>query len=329
MNGVGMDELLTTAMTSLNAQGLVVATSSEEVLTPGLREAVLRLTRGGAAQEYAAVYGPAVRPEDVGLIGRPGLPRMVVTRFVGVRTAETLRRAGVQYIDSVGNAWIEFGDVYIDVRGRRRPKGQTADPRPAGNLFSASRAQVIFVLLAWPSLWGASQRKVAEAAGVSLGQAHNTLRLLAEAGYHGERARPGQVELLELWAAAYATGLAKRITLATYRGEIDRVEKAGLKDAVFVSGEQAAWDVLRPTTLTLYVETLDPRLAVMNRWRSDGPPNIIVRRKFWHAPDGSDEPVTGMRDAPWPLVYADLLGSDDPRVRSVAREPRERFARPE
>ena len=37
--------------------------------------------------------------------------------------------------------------------------------------------------------------------------------------------------------------------------------------------------------MTLYVMELDPRLAIVNRWRSDGEPNVVVRRKFWNAPD--------------------------------------------
>jgi hypothetical protein len=153
--------------------------------------------------------------------------------------------------------------------------------------------------------------------------------LLAEAGYGREHARPAQTELLDLWSAAFPTGLAKKLEVATYRGGIDTVKKVNTDDPVYVSGESAVADLIRPATLTVYVEELDPRLPIVNKWRSDGPSNIVVRRKFWHAPDNSDAPLAGLHPAPWPLVYADLMTSDDPRVRNVSKEWKNRFVGPD
>ena len=100
-----------------------------------------------------------------------------------------------------------------------------------------------------------------------------------------------------------------------------------------VSGEGAAADLVRPTALTIYVAELDPMLPVKNRWRSDGDANITVRSKFWTTPPDEahdyDGPLAGLRNAPAVLVYADLMASDNPRVRSVAPEWRSRIARPE
>lgn len=287
---------------------------------PRVQRAAVRLSRGESAKKYTLTFGSDVKPGDsVGVDGSDA-PMLVFTRFVAPKSAETFRRAGVQYLDEVGNAWIEFGDVLVDIRGQRRPAGisQPTYTR-AGSLFSTSRAQVVFALLAWPGLWDAPQRDLAHAAGVSLGQAHNTLAMLAELGYGRDRNRAGQTRLVDLWAAAFPTGLAKKLTLATYRGDVNAVKKANADDPVFLSGEGAAEDLLRPSTLTVYVEELDPRLPIVNRWRSDGPPNIVVRRKFWHAPDGSDVPLAGLPLVPPPLIYADLLASDDPRVRDVAK----------
>jgi hypothetical protein len=44
-----------------------------------------------------------------------------------------------------------------------------------------------------------------------------------------------------------------------------------------------------------------------------------VGRKFWHAPDNSDELLSELRNAPWPLVYADMLTSTHPRMRDAAK----------
>ena len=216
---------------------------------------------------------------------------------------------------------MQFDGVLLDVRGRPRSDDLAMPaPKPAGNLFSTARAQVALALLAWPSLWEATWRDLAHASGVSLGQAHNALALLTEAGYSRDPARAGKTELLDLWAAAFPTGLATKLTLARYRGQIGPVGDVHSEDPVFVSGESAADDLLRPASLTLYVQELDPRLPVVNKWRSDGPANIVVRRKFWQVPHESDGGLAGVRPAPWPLVYADLVTSDDPQVRTVARQ---------
>ena len=299
-----------------------------EAIEPGkqdLDRATVKLAHGTSEQTYRLLYGPEINLA-IAARSEADVPTLVFTTFASPRTTEGFRRLGVQYLDTAGNAWVRFGDVLIDVRGRPRPERTTRPARLSGNLFSTGRAQVTFALIAWPRLWDAPQRDLARAAGVSLGQAHNTLRLLAEAGYEGERPRRGQTELLDLWAAAFPTGLSQRLTIARYRGDVEQFKTSQSKDVVWLSGEQAVTDVLRPTSMTLYVRELDPRLAVVNRWRSDGESNIVVRRKFWNAPEDGSAPQAGVHRAPWPLVYADLLASDDARVRGVAKEWKDRNA---
>jgi hypothetical protein len=297
---------------------------------PSVQRAMVHLERGSSAQDYELLFGPAMRFADASRAIVPQCPVLIFTTYISAKTADAFRRAETQYLDTAGNASIRFGDVLVDVRGRPRPDraGQTPQ-QPTGNLFSTGRAQVAFALLAWPQLWHAPRRDLAHAAQVSVGQAHNTLSLLAAAGYTGEHKRLGGPSLLDLWAASFATGLAKRIALAAWRGGIEHPRKVNPGDPMFLSGESAVTDLLRPATLTLYGDDLDPRLPVVNRWRTDGPANIFLRRKFWNAPDNSDAPRTGWRNAPWPLVYADLLTSDDPRVRSVAADWKARFAGPQ
>jgi hypothetical protein len=307
----------------LDELGIAARVGPTTTVSHGIRRGTIRLARGASAQDYVLLYGPAVTFTDVAKTGAADRPALVFTTFAAPRSADMLRRSGVQYLDDAGNAWITFGDVFVDVRGRPRPE-RTPTPRgEVRSLFTTVRAQVICALLAWPHLWTAPRREIAHAAGVSLGQAHNTMGLLADAGYEHDQVRPHQTPLLDLWAAAFPTGLATKLSLAAFHGDPDNVTNHG---PAYVSGEKAVDDLLRPATLTLYVEQLDPRLPIVNRWRTDATPNIFVRRKFWHAP-GVDKPPPRLAVAPWPLVYADLLASDDPRVRGVATEWRDRNAR--
>ena len=318
-----MSDMLARLDAQLDRLGMTVVLRQIEPLGHAIDRATATLARGSSTQTYTLFHGRTV---PLATAGEPDNPTLVFTTFVSPRSADTFRRAGVQYLDTAGNAWVHFGDVLIDVRGRPRPERTTGRPRLSGNLFSTGRAQVIFALLTWPHLWDATQRDLARAAGVSLGQAHNTLALLADAGYASAQRDAARTDLLELWAAAFPTGLAQRLTLATYRGDIATVRGAEPLDQVFVSGASAATDLLRPAALTLYVDDLDPRLPVVNRWRTDGEPNIVVRRKFWNAPGDGSARLDGPQNAPWPLVYADLLASDDPRVRSTAKEWKDRHA---
>jgi hypothetical protein len=288
------------------------------------------LARGADSRQFLLVSGPAVRLTDLTKLGltEPGDvdPAVIVwTNHVTPMTADGFRRSGVQFADEAGNAWIEFGNVLIDIRGRR-PAAPTRRARPSegGNIFSTGRSQVVFSLLAWPQLWEATTREVAAAAGVSVGLAHNALTLLRSAGYEPS-GRLGAAALLDNWAATFPTGLARKLELARYYGDATAIRTVDDDASISVSGEAAARETLRPTAGTLYVDELDHMLPIVNRWRADGDgePNIVVRRRFW-TPPTPDEPL-GTTVAPWPLVYADLASSEDPRVRHVARDWRERF----
>jgi hypothetical protein len=256
--------------------------------------------------------------------------RLIVGDRISRRSAAAYRGAGIQFVDARGNAFITFGSVLIDVQGRTESidpsaKGSTRDrtsPQPA-NLFSPGRARVILALLAWPELSGARVREIAHAAGLSVGQTHDALGRLEQAGFliptSKKLTRTG--ELLDYWTAAYPAGLGRRLDVAHYHGDPTRTVKS--ERPVYLSGESAdGVDVARPATLTVYLDEADPKLPILNRWsRSpDRRPNVFVRHKFWISPRPHEEDSdTTAHNAPWPLVYADLTATGDARLGEVAR----------
>lgn len=256
-------------------------------------------------------------------------PLLLLGERISERSARALREADIQYLDSAGNAFIAFEDVLIDIRGRRSsvPRLRSASAARSVNLFSPRRARVVFALITWPQLVRASVREVAAVAGVSPGLAHDTLDLLVRNGYlgsgHGRELRDGE-DLLEHWTAAYPSGLARTLGLGEYSGDIDQVRAAG--QPIFVSGESAVPRMIRPVSLTIYVEDWDPMLAILNRWRSDERPNILVRRKFWNEPEPPQERSDGALLVPWTLAYADLMATGESRQREAARQLRDDLA---
>ena len=109
-------------------------------------EAVITLTRGAVEANYRVIVGDHTRLTATAE-GKGEVPPLVFRPFVSPRTAEALRRTGVQYLDYAGNAWVEFGDVLIDVQrtassGRNQSAsagdGKPLQPRAhAGDLRAA------------------------------------------------------------------------------------------------------------------------------------------------------------------------------------------------
>ncbi|NMO50912.1 hypothetical protein HH310_06860 [Actinoplanes sp. TBRC 11911] len=309
-------------------------------------DAVVTLSRAGNRQRYVAMMkepmtltslthgarGPARRTPHALILGN----------HISRRSAAAFRDAGIQFVDALGNAFISFGDVLVEVQGRAETSLRLSNEthtvrqhRPA-NIFSSRRSQVIMSLLAWPELSTAKVREVATAAGVSTGQAHDALTQLQDAGFlvAGSK-RLHQIDrLLDLWTAAYPRGLSEKLEIATYYGDPTR-PVSGLPPAqpYYLSSESAKGSgIVRPATLTVYLDYLEPKLPVRNRWDADPgrPANIFVRRKFWTSPHADDEAAAAEgRNAPWPLVYADLMATRDARLGEVARDWRVRFARPD
>lgn len=288
------------------------------------QEQLLNLRRGASHQTYRTALRSTASLSDLALAPPTAEPTIVVADHISPRTADVLRRAGLNYLDWSGNAFLEFGDVLIDVRGRPRPrqKASTIAPAPtrlrSGNLFSAGRSQVVCALLTWPQLLDSSTREIAEHAGVSLGLAHDALQQLRASGL-ADRSSAARLRLLDLWAAAFPSGLAHRLQLAEFNGDLERLI-TGTPERVFLSGESAVPELVRAISATLYVSDLTLQLIIANRWRTDGPLNITVRRAFWHTPPD----VLEVDHAPWPLVYADLMSTADPRLRDAAEQWRSR-----
>ena len=266
-------------------------------------------------------------------------PRLIVGDRISRRSAAAYRGAGIQFVDALGNAFIRFGSVLVDVQGRTEPIEQSVTGSTRSrtshqptNLFSPGRAQVILALLAWPELVGGRVREIANAAGLSVGQTHDALGRLEQAGFliatSKTLTRAG--ELLDYWTAAYPAGLGRRLEIAQYHGDPSKPVRS--ERPFYLSGESAdGVDIARPTTLTVYLDGPDLKLAILNRWsrNPDRRSNVFVRRKFWTSPRPHEEdPAPTAQNARWPLVYADLVATGDARLGEVARTWRARGARP-
>lgn len=315
-------------------------------------DAYANLVRNGNMQRYRVVYAPSLTHTRLSNLRQHDdqSPVLAIGDRITERSATSLRDLRIQYIDRLGNTYLEFGDVYIDIRGRRakahageqdaafRIAGESPPRASPRNLFSPRRSQVIFALLSWPHLATARVQDVATASGVSMGQAHDALSLLDEAGlmHRGSSLRADQaLNLLEPWAAQYSRGLRRKLVTSTFYADDPTVIDVLPNQEAYLSGESAKGvEIYRPATLTVYVDHFDRKLAFVNRWRNDPDrnPNITVLQQFWREPEKDQKNVSrgarGPHNAPWPLVYADLIAANDPRLTQVATTWRDQHVQP-
>ena len=101
-----MDELLARFAARLSDLGVTARVGSAAPAGPGVQTTTLRLTRGTSTRAYRLLYGPTVSLADAGRARGVEPPTLVFTNFIAPKSAEALRRAGVQYLDLVGNAWV-------------------------------------------------------------------------------------------------------------------------------------------------------------------------------------------------------------------------------
>lgn len=345
---IAAERLLGAARERLREFGIALETESPDTLrlVPHIDaniDAIVTLSRAEAKAPYAVVVKEPMTLSSLAHGAFPTFPYplLIIGDRISRRSAAAFRNAGVQFVDALGNAFITFGSVFVEVHGRTEPidhasesSRRVARPQHSANIFSPRRSQVILALLTWSELSTATVREVANAAGVSVGQAHDALAQLEQSGFlvPASRRLDRADELLDYWTAAYPTGLGRRLEIANYHGDPARpISRPNAEQPIYLSGESAeGTDIARPATLTVYLDVLDRKLPIMNRWSSssDRIPNVFVRHKFWVSPRSHEEsPSTKGQNAPWPLVYADLVAAGDARLGEVAKAWRTRCAR--
>jgi hypothetical protein len=297
--------------------------------------AVASLRRGDQEQRYLAVVSSTMTmPESYLLTDWPGTPLLVLGAKITPRSADRLRKLGINYLDANGNAYFTFGTVHIDVRGRvGDPVASLHYEKPATlNLFSPKRAQVIFALISWPELVTAKLHEIAHSANASIPfvqktiadlEAANFIELVG-AGRMGRRLNNVDV-LIDGWIAAFSAGLASETNTRSFRGDFDLTYLDHDGSVVYVSGEAVADWIQRHTTWTLYCDAIPREAAAAGNWMArSSEPNIFVRPPFWNEPTALPGLFPGrVRNAPPLLVYADLMTSGDSRQRQAAKHYRE------
>jgi hypothetical protein len=255
---------------------------------------------------------------------------ILVTKYITEPIAEELRREGIAFADAAGNAFLRDEGIYVLVTNRRPPELPERDRQA----IHAAGLRMVFVLLQARRV-PATQREIADRAGIALGGVGRILRDLEQRGWI-RKTGPDRFEIqdpaamLQRWDEGYAEILRPKLVMRRCRVRpgaelMDVARQAGKRewrDRVLLGGELAAdlmTDHLRATTATLHLADEDP-YEVMRGFGllPDDQGDVMLVRHPGHFAPYRNGKVAGFDLADPLLVRAELLLHPDDRLRETA-----------
>lgn len=162
--GLVVEPRVESVVHQLREYGLEVSLQEPDMPASDFVDQTVILKRGQQQAPFAISADVTGNPT---LLGNHRVKPLLIQPHIGVARAAECRRLGLNYVDEAGNAYITFGDVYVDVRGKRSAKQAPARNQVAHhqgafrlNLFSAKRSRVIFALLTWQDLVRGTVREI-------------------------------------------------------------------------------------------------------------------------------------------------------------------------
>ena len=271
--------------------------------------------------------------------GQTHQPLLVAPRITA-EAAEKCRELDVQFIDSVGNAYLRGPGLYVLVKGQRPVEGE--DPLLIGQegkrAGTATHLRVIFVLLCKPELLNAPYREIAQVAGVALGTIgwvfnDLTARGIATGGPRN-RVMLERRKLINEWITTYPIKLRPKLNPRRFKAPkpdwwktLD-ITQCGAQWGTEVAAEKLT-GYLRPATVTIYLHKEKGRqnltkLVAENRLRPDPAGDIEILDAFWDV--NGEQPVA--QTVPPLLAYADLIATLDPRNLEAAKLIHDQYLAP-
>lgn len=253
---------------------------------------------------------------------------LLVAPYITMAVAENCRALHLSFVDTAGNAFLEAPGLYVYVIGQPRP---TMAARSSHRSLEKSGLQIIFALLANPSILRQPYRVIAQAAGVALGTVTPVIRDLEERGFLREKPARRVLDpqkLLEEWVTHYPITLRPKLALRRYAADPERLQSADLREAdANWGGEKAAEKLtgyLRPGFFTIYAHPPARRLITALHLRAEPDGNVEVLNRFWEFRPDSEFPDL----VPPILVYADLMASGNGRNMEAAKIIHEQRIKP-
>lgn len=257
---------------------------------------------------------------------------ILLAPHIGRPIGESLREAGLNYVDAGGNCFVALGGDYIaTVEGRR------AAQKEGARGVRAAGARVLFALLAEESLLTASLRAIGEAADASHQAALGAVTRLQNAGEIRREGRHrawlpgGRRSAFTRWLAEYDTVLRPWLDLGRYRTPAQTPEATETlltppmaSDACWLGGLSAGYRLVehyRGLGTVAHIRGSARTFAHEIRALRDPSGNLTLLRAPCRlatkgAVEGTIHPL---------LVYAEMVQTNDDRALEAASVVRRRF----
>ena len=249
------------------------------------------------------------------ILALPSIPRGLGAHY---------RALGINYVDSGGNAFLDFPGFHIHIEGQKPRVTVTSGTKALPASTNPAGLKVVFVLLITPEAITLSHDNQARLAGVSKGTVTNTLTDLRQRGHvFSERKNRTLVDrdrLARDWVDGYVRDLSPRLKEVELAGPEPDWWTRNWTDAAAgtIGGGLALAHLgapLRPDRTVIYGVPPWPDIRREARLTRDNGLPVTLRERFWSAAF-----LTGNRYIPPLLAYADALASADPREADAARE---------
>jgi len=269
---------------------------------------------------------------------------LLVADYINPKMGERLKQAGIQFMDTMGNAYINQPPVYIYIKGNKLKKEFITEQKTkTGKAFQPTGMKVVFAFLRNKTLINAPYREIANQAQVALGTVGGVIDDLMAQGFILDGLNKKQRKLadfdglLDKWVEAYPYKLKEKYTIDRFTTD-DPFWWEGINAEKFNAlwgGEIAAakmTDYLNPKHATVYIKKENMRdfLKVTRLRKADphGRPNMHIDliEPFWNIKargENNTETNEQLGLSPAIITYADLIETGDARNLDAAKRLRE------
>lgn len=282
-------------------------------------------------QEFLVEAKSAVRTSNLGLIitqleqanKNSRRPIILVSKYVVKAAVKEFKLRNINFIDSAGNAFIKYGQIFIYIEGQ---KALSQEKTNQSRAFQEAGLKIIFKLLSFSGSLELSYRGLAESADVSIGSLSNVMKELEQLNYilktKNRKILKNQEDLLKRWVIAYNEVLRPRLfrkRMKFIQTEQNKnwilITNLEISKPVYWGGEPGATLLganLRPEKFTIYTNAELPELSKAYKLVPDADGNVEILSQFWTAENGQKN------IAPPLLIYTDLINSGSGRNVEVA-----------
>ncbi len=286
----------------------------------------LELTLNNKKEKFLAVVKHEIRNYQIEQIidwAKNNKNFIVIAENIFPKIKAALRNNGVCYLDMAGNIYLHTKENHIWIEGNKKVKPVEKTNRA----FTATGLKAIYLFLTEKEFLNQSQRKIAEKAGIALGNINIILKGLKEHGFLIEKVKKefqliNKKELLEKWAIAFDEKLKPGLYIGNFRYAKADEEKNWNQipfkpKQTFWGGEAAGAIItqyLMPEIFTVYTDETINNLIKDYRLVPDPAGPIKVYAKFWK------NGITYNDNAVHPLLaYTDLINSGNSRCIETAK----------